>query len=70
MDRHVEAGNGEQTAIIFDSPVTNTKEKYTYRQLLKEVETFAGVLRDEGVKKGDVVLVYCEYRNPCLSRDF
>ena len=52
------AGNGDQTAIIWDSPVTNTKEKYTYKRLLKEVETFAGVLRDEGVRKGDVVLIY------------
>ena len=61
VDRHVEAGNGDQTAIIFDSPVTNTKEKITYKKLLEEVETFAGVLREEGVKKGDVVLMYSEY---------
>lgn len=61
VDRHVEAGNGEQTAIIWDSPVTRTKIKFTYRQLLKEVETFAGVLREEGVKTGDVVLIYSEY---------
>ncbi|EPE34858.1 Acetyl-CoA synthetase-like protein [Glarea lozoyensis ATCC 20868] len=58
VDRHVLAGNGDQTAIIWDSPVTKTKQKYTYKQLLDEVEVFAGVLRDEGVKKGDVVLVY------------
>jgi len=58
VDRHVLAGNGDQTAIIWDSPVTNTKEKYTYKRLLKEVETFAGVLREEGVRKGDVVLIY------------
>lgn len=45
-------------AVIWDSPVTGIKEKYTYRQLLEEVETFAAVLREEGVKKGDVVLVY------------
>ena len=54
----MEAGNGDQTSIIWDSPVTKTKEKYTYKQLLNEVETFAGVLREEGVKKGDVVLIY------------
>ena len=51
-------GNGESTAIIWDSPVTGCKEKYTYSQLLQEVETLAGVLRVEGVRKGDVVLVY------------
>lgn len=58
IDRHVLAGNGEQNALIFDSPVTKTKEKYTYNRLLAEVETFAGVLREEGVKRGDVVLIY------------
>ncbi|TVY49588.1 Uncharacterized protein LOCC1_G000521 [Lachnellula occidentalis] len=58
VDRHVHAGNGDQTAIIWDSPVTKTKRKYTYNQLLDEVETFAGVLREQGVRKGDVVLIY------------
>lgn len=58
IDRHVLAGRGDQPAILYDSPVTNTKQRLTYKQLLNEVETFAGVLREEGVKKGDVVLVY------------
>ncbi len=58
VDRHVDAGNGNTTAIIWDSPVTGCKETYTYRQRLTEVETLAGVLREEGVKKGDVVLLY------------
>jgi propionyl-CoA synthetase len=58
VDRHVLQGNGDQVAIYYDSPVTKTKEKYTYRQLLEEVEVFAGALREEGVKRGDVVLVY------------
>lgn len=58
VDRHVLNGNGDATAIIWDSPVTGCKEKYTYTQLLHEVETLAGVLREEGVTKGDVVLVY------------
>ncbi|TGO23552.1 hypothetical protein BPAE_0128g00020 [Botrytis paeoniae] len=58
VDRHVLAGNGEETAIIWDSPVTGCKEKISYKHLLKEVEVFAGVLREEGVGKGDVVLVY------------
>lgn len=70
VDRHVEAGHGEQTAIIFDSPVTNVKTKYTYKELLKEVEVFAGVLRDEGVKKGDVVLVYSEQYIPNDNASF
>lgn len=60
VDRHVLDGHGESVAIYFDSPVTDTKEKYTYRQLLDEVETLAGALREEGVKKGDVVMLYSE----------
>ncbi len=58
LDRHVKAGNGEVTAMIWDSPVSQSKEKYTYKQMLDEVEILAGVLREEGVKKGDVVLIY------------
>ncbi|KAF3051298.1 hypothetical protein E8E11_001568 [Didymella keratinophila] len=58
VDRHVANGKGDNVAIYWDSPVTNTKEQYTYKQLLDEVETLAGVLREEGVKKGDVVLIY------------
>ena len=42
---------------MYDSPVTNTKQRITYSQLLDEVEVFAGVLREEGVKKGDVVMM-------------
>lgn len=52
------AGNGDSTAIIWDSPVTGRKQQVSYGQLLHEVETLAAVLRDEGVTKGDVVLVY------------
>lgn len=58
IDRHVESGKGDHIAIIWDSPVTGSKEKYTYRQLLDEVEVLAGVLREEGVQKGDVVIIY------------
>ncbi|KFZ11508.1 hypothetical protein V502_07515, partial [Pseudogymnoascus sp. VKM F-4520 (FW-2644)] len=60
VDRHVEAGNGDSTAIIWESPVTGGKTRYTYRELLEEVEVFAGVLREEGVGRGDVVLLYSE----------
>ncbi len=58
VDRHVLAGNGNSTAIIWDSPVTRTKEKISYSLLLHEVETLAAVLREEGVKQSDVILVY------------
>ncbi|KAL7948866.1 hypothetical protein V8C42DRAFT_312539 [Trichoderma barbatum] len=58
VDRHVEAGHGDEAAVYFDSPVTNTKQKYTYNQLLHEVEVLAGALREDGVRKGDVVMIY------------
>ena len=58
LDRHVNNGHGNAKAIIWDSPVTGSKETFTYRQVLDEVETLAGVMREEGVRKGDVVLIY------------
>jgi len=58
LDRHVEAGHGERRAIIYDSPVTQTKATYTYRQLRDEVATLAAVLTDNGVTKGDRVIIY------------
>ena len=71
VDRHVKAGNGDFDAIIWDSPVTGIKKKYTYKQLLSEVETLAGVLREERVQKGDVVLVYSKSWTPkkCTTFD-
>lgn len=58
VDRHVQNGCGDNVAIIWDSPATGAKEKYTYSQLLDEVEVLAGVLKEEGVRKGDVVIIY------------
>ncbi|TLD28576.1 hypothetical protein PspLS_03607 [Pyricularia sp. CBS 133598] len=58
LDRHVEKGNGDAPAIFYDSPVTGTKQRLSYNELLDEVSMFAAVLRQEGVRKGDVVLVY------------
>ncbi|GAA1518245.1 propionyl-CoA synthetase [Kribbella lupini] len=58
LDRHVEAGHGERTALIYDSPVTGTKRTYTYAELRDEVATFAGALRSLGVGQGDRVIVY------------
>ncbi len=58
LDYHVQNGRGDQTAIIYDSPVTDTVQKITYRELLDRVSRFAGVLRDLGVSKGDTVVIY------------
>ena len=58
LDRHVEGGRADQTAIIYDSPVTNTIRKITYRELLDQVSRFAGALKGLGVNKGDTVVIY------------
>ncbi|KAL7882908.1 hypothetical protein SRHO_G00005660 [Serrasalmus rhombeus] len=58
VDRHVEAGRGDQPAIIHDSPVTGTKQIITYRELQDQVSRLAGVLVKHGVKKGDLVVIY------------
>ena len=58
LDRHVEAGRGGETAIIYDSPVTGTKRRISYRELLDDVATFAAVLADHGIAKGDRVIIY------------
>jgi propionyl-CoA synthetase len=58
LDTHVENGRAEQTALIYDSPVTGTVKSYTYRELLDAVARFAGALRLQGVEKGDRVIVY------------
>jgi propionyl-CoA synthetase len=58
LDRHVERGRGEQLALIYDSPVTQTVKRYTYTALRDEVARFAGALAGLGVAKGDRVLIY------------
>ncbi|HQV32108.1 MAG TPA: AMP-binding protein, partial [Calditrichia bacterium] len=58
LDYHVENGRADQTALIYDSPVTNTKKTYTFRELRDEVARFAGVLKNVGVGKGDRVVIY------------
>jgi propionyl-CoA synthetase len=58
LDRHVEEGRADQLALIYDSPVTDTVRKYTYRELRDEVACFAGVLKANGVVKGDRVILY------------
>jgi len=58
LDYHIDNGRGQQNAMIYDSPVTDTIKKYTYSQLRDEVARFAGVLAAQGVVKGDRVLIY------------
>jgi propionyl-CoA synthetase len=58
LDYHIEQGRGEQAALIYDSPVTDTIRTYTYNQLRDETARFAGALKGLGVQKGDRVIVY------------
>ncbi|MGO4913865.1 propionate-CoA ligase PrpE [Pseudogemmobacter sp. W21_MBD1_M6] len=58
VDRHVEAGRAEQTAIIYDSPATHTKRHITFGELQARVASLAGALRAKGVEKGDRVIIY------------
>ncbi|KAJ2500546.1 hypothetical protein GGI11_007865, partial [Coemansia sp. RSA 2049] len=58
VDRHVLSGRGDQIAVIYDSPVTDTVRKFTYSELLREVKAFASVLRRHNVQSGDTVLLY------------
>jgi propionyl-CoA synthetase len=58
LDRHVDAGRGDQPALIYDSPVTGTVRVYTYAELRDQVARFAGALRGLGVGRGDRVVLY------------
>jgi propionyl-CoA synthetase len=58
VDVHVQQGRGNQTAVIYDSPVTKTVKKFTFNELKDRVSRIAGFLKGLGVQKGDTVLIY------------
>ena len=58
LDLHIDEGRGEKVALIYDSPITDSKKQFTYNELKKKVSMFAGALRNQGVNKGDRVIVY------------
>jgi propionyl-CoA synthetase len=58
LDFHIDKGRGEKLAIIYDSPITGTKKKITYNELRDSVALFAGALKNQGVNKGDRVIIY------------
>ena len=58
VDRHVEKGQGDQTAIIYDSPITGRKQHISYAQLLEKTSLLAGSLLNKGITKGDRVIIY------------
>lgn len=58
IDKHIEDGYGDEIAVIYDSPVTNTIKKITYNQLNLEVSKLAGALLKLGLQKGDTAIIY------------
>ncbi|GAA6208645.1 propionyl-CoA synthetase [Cognatishimia sp. WU-CL00825] len=58
IDRHVEAGQGARTGLIYDSPVTGGSASYTFAEMQTQVGALAAVLRQSGVAKGDRVVIY------------
>lgn len=58
IDKHIEDGFGNETAIIYDSPVTNQKRKYTFYEAREEISKLAGGLLSLGLKKGDTAVIY------------
>ena len=58
LDFHIDQGKGNKTALIYDSPITGNKQKFTYDQLRSKVSKFAGALSNQGVTKGDRVIIY------------
>ncbi|MFQ5984851.1 MAG: propionyl-CoA synthetase [Alphaproteobacteria bacterium] len=58
LDLHADGGRGDQLALVYDSPVTDTVKTFTFRELRDLVARFAGVLADQGVRKGDRVVIY------------
>lgn len=58
LDRHVAAGNGERTALIFDSAMTGQRRQFSYSELTDEVATLAGALAGRGIAAGDRVIIY------------
>ena len=60
LDRHVENGHGNDIAIIWEGNEPTLEKKFTYKQLLDEVQKFTNVLESKGVKKGDRICIYLQ----------
>ena len=58
IDTHIDQGKGDKIALIYDSPITNKKAKFTYKELREKISKFAGALDNQGIRKGDRVIIY------------
>ena len=58
LDLHIDQGKGDKIALIYDSPITGKKANFTFKELKNKVSHFAGALDNQGIKKGDRVVIY------------
>ena len=58
LDIHIDNGKGDKLALIYDSPITGNKKQFTYKELKTKVSKFAGALKNQGIGKGDRVIIY------------
>ena len=58
LDIHIDQGRGKKTALIYDSPITGNKSQFSYEELRSKVSKFAGALKNQGITKGDRVIIY------------
>ena len=58
LDYHIEQGRGDRTALIYDSPITGNKKKFTFKELKEKVSKFSGALVNQGIQKGDRIIIY------------
>ena len=60
LDRHVEAGHGNKTALIWEGNDPKESKTFTYSELLTDVQKFANAMKDNGIKKGDRICIYLQ----------
>ena len=58
LDLHIQNGLGDKIALIYDSPITGNKSQFTFKELKNKVSQFAGALKNQGINKGDRVVIY------------
>ncbi len=58
LDTHIDQGRGGKLALIYDSPIACKKKQFTYKELREKVSKFAGALTNQGIGKGDRIIIY------------
>ena len=70
LDFHIDQGKGNKTALIYDSPITGNKNKFSYEELKSKVSKFAGALEIQGGNKGDRVIIYMPMIPEAVTNNF